>query len=67
MRFAAYVGNDHAKIRVTPFFDTRTEAKEAAITRGHLESFVAPCANWKEHMKWNKQRIGMYKECPVTE
>jgi len=67
MKFAAYNGNDHCKVRVTTFFDTRAEAADAAKAAGHLTAFVAPCANWKEHMKWNIERVGNYASCPVDE
>ena len=67
MKFAAYLGNEHCKVRLTPFYDTRAEAHGAARAAGHLTAFVAPCANWQEHMRWNVQRVGMYKDCPVAE
>lgn len=67
MKFAAYVGNDHANIRLTPFFDTRAEAQAAARAAGHLTAFTAPCANWQEHQRWNTERRGMYAQCPVVE
>lgn len=66
-KFAAYNGNDFCKIRVTPFFDTRAEAASAARNAGELIAFTAPCANWQEHMRWNQERVGNYRDCPVTE
>lgn len=66
-KYAAYNGNDFCKIRVTPFFNTRSEASEAARKVGELAAFTAPCANWQEHMKWNTERVGNYASCPVVE
>lgn len=67
MKYAAYAGNDFCKVRLTPFFDTREEARAAANMANHLSAFIAPCANWQEHMKWNSERVGNYAQCPVTE
>lgn len=63
MKFAAYSGNEFVKIRTTPFFDTRAEARAADPGA----AFVAPCGNWKEHQQWNIDRVGNYAECPVLE
>ena len=67
MKFAAYNGNDFVKVRVTPFFDTRAEAQQAARDRAELTAFTAPCANWEEHQRWNAARVGNYAQCPVAE
>jgi hypothetical protein len=67
MMIAAYVGNKHAKVRVTPFFATHEEARNAAVSSGHLEAFTQECANWQEHQRWNRERVGMYATCPVQE
>lgn len=67
MKYAAYVGNKHAAARVTPFFDSIPEARAAASTTDHGDTWVAPCSNWQEHMKWNCNREGMYASMPVTE
>jgi hypothetical protein len=66
-KIAAYVGNKHAKARVTPFFDTHEEARKVAIQAGHLEAFTQECANWQEHQRWNSERVGMYASMPVQE
>ena len=60
VKFAGYVGNKHLSIRVTPFFNS------AAEVTGNFE-WIAECANWEEHMKWNKERAGNYASCPVEE
>ena len=67
MKYAAYVGNDFCKIRVTPFFDTIPEARAAGAKTDHGVSFVAPCSNWPEHQRWNAARVGNYATCPVQE
>lgn len=67
MKYAAYIGNVHCKIRLTPFFDTREEAIACAKSLGHLTVFAAPCANWQEHQAWNAARVGNYALWPVTE
>lgn len=64
---AAYVGNKHAKVRVTPFYGTHQEARDSASANGHLNVFTQECANWSEHQRWNRERIGMYAQNPVTE
>jgi hypothetical protein len=66
-KFASHVGNIHASARVTPFFDTAEEARQAAAKTDHSVTFVRECANWQEHQKWNQQRIGNYKQMPVSE
>ena len=66
-KFAAYAGNDFCKVRLTPFFDSRADAAAAAKCAGHLTAFTAPCANWKEHQEWNKQKVGNYAQCQVAE
>jgi hypothetical protein len=60
VKYAGYVGNKHCAVRVTQFFN---KASEVA---GSFE-FTAPCANWKEHQRWNQQRVGNYASCPVAE
>lgn len=66
-KFAAHVGNMHASIRVTPFFETAVEARNAASTLGHKESWISKTSNWKEHQEWNKQKVGMYAAHQVQE
>jgi hypothetical protein len=60
VKFAGYVGNEHVQVRKTPFFDTRAEVV------GEFD-FIAPCANWREHQRWNRDRVGNYAQCPVVE
>lgn len=67
MKYAAYTGNQHLSIRLTPFFDSRAEARQAALDQGHTTAWVAPCANWQEHQRWNRERVGNYASCPVQE
>jgi hypothetical protein len=64
---AAYVGNKHAKVRVTPFYVTHQEARNAAVASGHLDTFTQECANWQEHQRWNRERVGMYAHSTVTD
>lgn len=68
MKYAGHNGNKHFAVRVTPFFDSAAEvwahARLSALTN---VDFVAPCANWQEHMRWNKERVGNYANCPVQE
>jgi len=64
---AAFVGNMHASARVTPFYPTHAEAREAAKKLGFLETFTREISNWAEHKKWNIERVGMYAQMPVAE
>ena len=66
-KIAAFVGNCHASARVTAFFDTHAEARAAAAKSGHQSTWTRPVANWVEHMRWNTERVGMYKDMPVAE
>ena len=66
-KFAAFIGNIHASARVTAFFDTPAEARQAAAKTEHGSTVVREISNWKEHMKWNVERVGMYECFPVAE
>jgi len=66
-KYAAWTGNDHLCIRVTPFFDTIQEAREAGDRTDHFQTVVKPTGNWQEHQRWNQQRVGNYAACPVNE
>jgi hypothetical protein len=66
-KFAAHIGNMHASVRVTAFFDSAIQAREAASSLGHKDAWVCEISNWKEHQEWNKQRVGMYATNPVQE
>jgi len=67
MKFAAHIGNMHAAARVTPFFDSYSEAAEYAKSNGIDYSFIRQIANWKEHQVWNKAKVGFYAERQVNE
>ena len=66
-KYAAYVANAHMSIRVTPFFDSIKEAREAGDKTDHFQTVIKECANWKEHMRWNAELVGNYASCPINE
>lgn len=66
-KYAAYVGNTNCRIRVSPFFDSIPEAREAGDKTDHAQTVVMPCGNWQEHKKWNRERVGNYADMPVNE
>lgn len=66
-KHAGFIGNPHLTLRVTPFHETPAQAREAARLRGYAEAFTAPTANWQEHQRWNRARVGNYAQMPVEE
>jgi hypothetical protein len=67
MKQAAYIGNEHAAARVTPFFDDRAQVMAHCKAHGIDYSFVRGCSNWQEHMAWNTARVGFYATNQIAE
>ena len=67
MKYAAFTGTMHAAARVTPFFESHSEAATYAEECEISFSFIKQVSNWKEHQQWNSDKVGFYAEHQVTE